>query len=162
MKQSTFEKYCLVVDEWFVNGFNGTKAYQKYYPNASDENAEASFRKILGNTRVAEYAQNKRETISEKSQFTHESLVNDLIEIKDRCMQKVPVMVKLKGEMVQAQDENGNNLWTFDANAAIKAITELGKHDGKFYEKNNRDKSGTKSVDEMLAIREQLKQKYKE
>ena len=47
MKQSTIDKYKLVIDEWFVNGWNGTKAYLKYYPNSSDETAATEFYKIL-------------------------------------------------------------------------------------------------------------------
>ena len=155
MKQSTIDKYELVIDEWFINGFNGTKAYQDIYPKSTDVTADAEFRRILGIPRLQEYAQSKRECISELKKFSHESLVNDLLEIKERCMQKAPVM-KFDPEsksMVQAQDEEGNNLWVFDANAAIKTIVELGKHDGDFYEKNNKDKAGTSLSPEERAER---------
>lgn len=81
MKESTFEKYKLVVDEWFINGFNGTKAYQKYYPKVSDEAADASFRNILGKTRVKEYKHKKHEEIKQAAKMTLEKAVQQISEI---------------------------------------------------------------------------------
>lgn len=78
MKQSTFEKYCLVVDEWFVNGFNGTKAYQSQYPDASDEVAAPRFVEILRISKVEEYRQEKMKTASEILGTSHIELLNEL------------------------------------------------------------------------------------
>ena len=55
LSDKTLEKYKLVIDEWFVNGFNGTKAYQQFYKQAKNSTADSNFRKILGNTRIQEY-----------------------------------------------------------------------------------------------------------
>lgn len=151
MRDSTLEKYCNVYDEFLINGRNGTRAWLSFNPKSSEESAANEFSRILRIPDIVEYAALKQKELSETKKFTHESLVEDLIEIKDRCMQKVPVMVRKDGQMVQAQDEAGNNMWTFEASSAIKAVIELGKHDGKFYEKNNQDKSGSITPEQRAA-----------
>lgn len=70
MKDSTFKKYCLVIDEWFVNGRNGTKAYLKYYPNSSYESADSSFRTIVEIPRISEYIQDKIKNKSKELDIT--------------------------------------------------------------------------------------------
>ena len=59
MKESTYKKYCLLVDEWFVNGRNGTKAYQSFYPNIDESTARINFSKILTNTNIQDYIKTK-------------------------------------------------------------------------------------------------------
>ena len=80
MKESTFKKHCLVIDEWLINGFNGTKAYQKFYPESDYESSDASFRKILANTRIQKYKETKQADTSNELQIT---LNNQLIELND-------------------------------------------------------------------------------
>lgn len=80
MKESTYRKYCLVIDEWFVNGFNGTKAYQKFYPDASYESADSSFRDIVEIPRIKEYKENKA---SNTSQELHITLLSQLKRLDD-------------------------------------------------------------------------------
>jgi phage terminase small subunit len=115
MKESTFKKYCLVVDEWFINGFNGTKAYQKYYPESDYESADASFRKILENTRIKEYKESKQNKTSSTLQITLERQILELEDLK-----------KLSKE-----DNKFND--------AINALKEQSKLLG-FYEKDNNQK----------------------
>lgn len=69
MKDSTFKKYCLVVDEWFVNGFNGTKAYLEFYPNVSEETAAVEFYRILRIPKIQEYKTEKQDKASEELQI---------------------------------------------------------------------------------------------
>lgn len=82
MKPSTFEKYKLVVDEWFVNGFNGTKAYQKFYPEASDETAAVKFSELVRIGKVSEYKQQKMQEAGEKLNITLETQLLELEELK--------------------------------------------------------------------------------
>ena len=82
MKDSTFKKYCLVVDEWCVNGFNGTKAYLKFYPDASYESADSSFRDIVEIPRIKEYKETKQSDTSNKLQITLERQVLELEDLK--------------------------------------------------------------------------------
>src|SRR5690554_5852420 len=85
MRESTFKKYCLVIDEWLVNGFNGTKAYQKYYPTATDENAAVRFNELVRNSKIKEYRDNKQRGMSEDLQITLERQVKELEELKDKA-----------------------------------------------------------------------------
>ena len=86
MKESTFKKYCLVIDEWFVNGRNGTQAYLSIYPGSSYDSADVSFREILEIPRIKEYITSKEETISEQHNITLEGQIKalqDIINSKD-------------------------------------------------------------------------------
>ena len=80
MKDSTFKKYCLVIDEWFVNGFNGVKAYQRFYTKASYNAADVGFRKIYEIVRIQEYIKSKREILIDGLNIT---LIRQLFELED-------------------------------------------------------------------------------
>ena len=83
MKESTYKKYCLVVDQWFINGFNGTKAYMKFYPESSYESADSSFRDLVEIPRIAEYKESKVQTTSTELQITLLSQLKRLDSIID-------------------------------------------------------------------------------
>ena len=83
MKESTYKKYCLVVDQWLVNWFNGTKAYQKFYPDASDENAANRFLELVRISEVKEYKESKVQTTSTELQITLLSQLKRLDSIID-------------------------------------------------------------------------------
>ncbi len=78
MKEETYKKYCLVIDEWFVNGWNGAQAYWKYYPKATENTADKGFRDIHGNPRIQEYIKKKYQEIQEKIEVTHDDLLSRL------------------------------------------------------------------------------------
>lgn len=78
MKQSTFEKYCLVVDEWFINGWNGTKAYQKFYPDSNDDTAAVKFNELVRIGKVEQYISKKKETALQSLKTSHEALLKEL------------------------------------------------------------------------------------
>ena len=75
-----------------------------------------------------------RAVSSIKDLITKDTIIRDIIKVRDRCMQKVPVMIfdKVEKEFVQLQ-ENGEGVWQFDATNALKACDMLAKHIG-FYE----------------------------
>lgn len=65
----------------------------------------------------------------ERTEINSDSVLKDIQEIKERCMQKAPVLTR-KGEHVE--DEDGNKIWRFDSAGALKALEMLGKHVGIF------------------------------
>jgi len=88
-----------------------------------------------------------RAQLSERTHVTPEYVIQGIKETAERCLQRVPVMKWDYGEkkMVQEQDEEGKDVWTFDSNGANKAFELLGKHIGLF-EKDNRQKSAVINV----------------
>lgn len=78
MKESTIEKYKLVIDEYFVNGFNGVKAYQKIYPDSSYQTADSNFRSILEITRIQEYIQEKHNEARTALRTSHLELLREI------------------------------------------------------------------------------------
>lgn len=81
MKDSTFKKYCLMIDEWFVNGRNGTRAYQMYNPDSSEENAKVRFSEIVTISNVQDYIKSKEQDKSEELNITLTSQLKALANI---------------------------------------------------------------------------------
>ena len=75
ISEKTFEKYKLVVDEWFINGFNGAAAYRKYY---NSKRPDDSFSKIQRITEVENYIYEKKLQAEKALRTTHEGLLNEL------------------------------------------------------------------------------------
>ena len=82
MTDKTFEKYKLVVDEWFINGFNGTKAYQKYYPKVNENTAGVKFSELVRIGKVDEYTASKAKKATDKASITLEGQLSELGRLK--------------------------------------------------------------------------------
>lgn len=115
MRESTFKKYCLVIDEWLVNGFNGTKAYQKFYPNASDENAAVRFNELVRISKVQEYKESKQKQTSKELQITLERQIQELEDLKE--MAKVGDKIN---EAINALKEQSKLLGLYEADNGQK------------------------------------------
>lgn len=113
----TLEKYKSVIDEWFVNGFNGTKAYQKIYTTAKTKTAEQRFSKLSSIVKVEEYITQKRKEIAEANKITIDECVSiltdmarfDIAEAYDSDgallpIQDMPKHIRLAIESVESDD----------------------------------------------------------
>jgi phage terminase small subunit len=71
---------------------------------------------------------------AEKTELTAEYVIDHLMELVQRCMQKEPVMEwdYAKRRLEQAVDEDGKGIWQFDSMGANKALKSLGEHLGMF------------------------------
>jgi phage terminase small subunit len=127
------ERFC----QEYIFDFNGAAACIR--AGYSKNGASTQATRMMANPKVAARVEELKLQLAEKTGITTEFVINGLREIADRCMQKVPVMKWDYGtkQMVQEQDENGNDIWMFDSQGANRAMELLGKHTGAFEADNN-------------------------
>ncbi len=122
------ELFCLE----YLKDFNATRAYKEVYW-VKQKTAEVQWCKMLSNPKVSEYLKSKAEEKLKKADVTAERVIQSLVEVANRCMQKVPVMMKWGIQAVEIiKDENGNEqlaqVWKFDSAWANSALEKLGKY----------------------------------
>ncbi len=142
LKQKTF------CQEYIID-FNGTRAAISagYSKNSAKEIASENLTKPNIQRYINELI-NKR---NERLEFTQDDVLRDLIEVKNRCMQKVPVMYydKENKEYKQETNENGDGVWKFDAQGANSALDKLAKHVG-FYEADNQQQQSKTEINNIV------------
>ena len=122
------ELFCLE----YLKNFNATRAYKEVYW-VKQKTAEVQWCKMLSNPKVSEYLKSKAEEKLKKADVTAERVIQSLVEVANRCMQKVPVMMKWGIQAIEIiKDENGNEqlaqVWKFDSAWANSALEKLGKY----------------------------------
>jgi phage terminase small subunit len=125
MKDSTYRKYCLVVDEWLVNGFNGVKAYQSIYPNSSYNNADKSFRVIHEIPRIKEYIKEKQQNKSDELNITLTSQLKalaDIIVAADKESDKINAIKEQNKLLALYKEHNGQKVLTPLTSLIIKTV----------------------------------------
>ena len=132
------EKQKQFCNEYLID-FNGTQAAIR--AGYSRNTARSIANENLTKPDIQAYLKELIENRNERVQITQDDVIRDIIEVKNRCMQKSPVL--FMGQ--QVQDENGNNLWKFDSQGANKALDMLAKHTG-LYEVDNKQKAGINIV----------------
>lgn len=130
------KKFC---NEYLID-LNATQAAIRAGYSKNTANEQAS--RLLANVNIQEYIAQLQEGIRKRYQIEQDEVIRDLIEVKNRCMQNVPVMRydKETKEWKHERLEDGKLVYKFDAQGAIKALDLLAKHIG-FYEKDNKQKS---------------------
>ena len=86
MKDSTYKKYCLVLDKMMTNGFNQRQSYMFFYPNASEETADVEMNRILSIPKLKEYMETKQSNKADELDITMSKqlkLLSGIIESKD-------------------------------------------------------------------------------
>lgn len=134
------EKQKQFCNEYLID-FNGAQAAIRAGYSKKTANRIAS--RLLSNVDIQAYLKELIENRNERVKITQDEVIRDIIEVKNRCMQKAPVMRfdKEIKEYVQVTDELGRDVWQFDANGANKALDMLAKHTG-LYEVDNKQKAG--------------------
>lgn len=122
------ELFCLE----YLKDFNATRAYKEVYW-VKQKTAEVQGCKMLSNPKVSDYLKNKAEEKLKKADVSAERVIQNLVEVANRCMQKVPVMMKWGIQAVEIiKDENGNEqlaqVRKFDSAWANSALEKLGKY----------------------------------
>lgn len=126
-------KYEAFIDNFFFTcKKDPTKAYMAVYEKAKKDTASKLGRELLQKLQKTPYFGQKNEEYSRNCGITFQKQLEDLEEIKTRCMNKQPKMVwerneRGKPELMQKEDEDGNLIWEFDSRGAIASIQELNK-----------------------------------
>ncbi len=75
VSKKTLDKYKLVIDQWFINGFNGAEAYRKFYPR--NKSPRDGFDKIHTLSYVEKYISEKHQVAQKILGTTHENILNE-------------------------------------------------------------------------------------
>jgi len=122
------------VEEYLVD-LNATQAAIRaaYSPRTADVKGS----QLLGKVRIADAIAESMAARSERTGVTADEVIEGLREVVRRCLQRSAVMVwdRSARRLVQATDEDGRNIWTFDSSGANRALELLGKHLGLFMER---------------------------
>lgn len=129
------EKFC----QEYMKDLNATQAAIR--AGYSEKTARNIACENLTKPYIQEYIQELQEGIKKRNQITVDEIMQDLIEVKNRCLQNVPVMYfdKIDKEWKHEGKEDGEPVYKFDSNGATKALDLLGKIIGA-YEKDNEQK----------------------
>jgi len=101
----------------------------------SENTAYAIGYENLSKPEIAEAIAAAQAARADRTEITVDYVITNLAEIVERCMQRAPVMVGQGKERCQATDEEGRDVWEFNANGANKSLELLGKHLGMFRDK---------------------------
>lgn len=138
------DKQKIFCEEYIID-FNATQAAIRagYSKKTANRIASENLSKLV----IQEYIKELIEKRNKRTQITQDEVIADIIEVKNRCMQKVPVLTydKEEKDYVQVTDENGEGVWKFDSQGATKALDMLMKHTGG-YETDNKQKAFNISV----------------
>ena len=126
-------------NEYLID-LNGTQAAIRagYKPKYAYASAFDNLRR----PEVLAYLQQLREGVAKRNRISQDEIMRDLVEIKNRCLQNIPVMYYDKEEQQWKQEggDEGSPIYKFDSQGAIKAIDTLCKIIGA-YEKDNKQKA---------------------
>lgn len=122
MKESTFNKYCLIIDFWFTNGFNGTQSYLNFYPDSSYESADSSFRDIVEIPRIKEYIETKRSNTANELDITLSKQLkrlDDIIESsEEKATDKISAM-KEQNKLLALYEEHNRQKTDLNINEKV-------------------------------------------
>ena len=116
-------------DEYLLT-LNASEAYRKAgYTTGNDKAIAASASRLLSNAKVKAYIEERQAIMQEKTGINQAWVLNRLKDISDRCMQAIPVMIKVDGELIESGE------YKFDSMGANRSTELIGKHLGMFSDK---------------------------
>lgn len=120
------ERFC---QEYLVD-LNATGAARRagYKAKRLDQAAYEVLRKPEIEARIAQLQLER----GRRTRITQDYVLENLEEVLERCMQRAPVMVRMGREYVQKQDDEGRDVWDFNAKGALGALKMMGDHLGMF------------------------------
>ena len=167
------EEHKMIIDEYFVNGFNGFKAVKKYRPHIADGTANQVFNAFLKDKGIQKYISDKRTEVRGSLAIKEENILvelmnwlradaTDFIGLTPQDLKKLPSEVKrciqsVKHKKTTKKNKDGSE--SVDEYVEVKIIDKLkalemiNKHIN-FYDADNQSKKQT--VDISKATPEQL------
>lgn len=124
------------VEEYLVD-LNATQAAIRAGYSARTANEQAA--RLLAKASISEAIAAAKAERSARVAVSADYVLNNLVEIVERSMQRAPVFVGF-GE--QLTDEEGRSVWRFDGKTATRALELLGKHLGMYKDRVENDVSG--------------------
>lgn len=127
MKESTINKYKLVIEAYYQNGMNGFKAVESVYGEKTKQTTEKMWNRInkemSSNVMLIEYSENCQKDLKEA--FSHEKMLNILTDwIKDDDNQtrqiKAAEMIAKHIDFYKTKDQP--NLQNFNFNFGIQYV----------------------------------------
>lgn len=73
------EEHKMILDEYFINGFNGAKAMRKYRPDITDGSAKRLFSVILNDDYAKKYIAQKRSEVRASLDIKEENILVELM-----------------------------------------------------------------------------------
>ncbi len=131
-------KQRLFAHEYSVD-LNGTQAAKR--AGYSEKTAYAIAEKLLRNAEITQTVERVLEERRKASEITAERLLKDCEEIKEKCLQREPVL---------DHDGEPTGEWKFDSRGALMAVQLQGKLQGLFVERQKVELTVEKIPDEVL------------
>ena len=123
------ERFC----QEYVIDLDPVRAYMAVYKNCKKRStASTNAWKLLKNAEISARVRAMKEEIAKGSLITAEEVVRDLMEVKNRCLQAVPVKVWDEESHTYVESEAE---YTFDSKGATAALKLLGEYTGMFEKK---------------------------
>lgn len=164
------EAHRAILDEYYINGFNGRQAVLSVNPELSNNSASVTFNYIHSHQDNKAYIQDKRRQLKELTKIDNEHILRELIqwaysdatvfiglskdEIKQlpndvkRCIQSIKVKTRsyYDKQIKEQVEEESVEIRVIDK---TKAVEMINKHIG-FYSEDNRQKGSNVNVLQIL------------
>lgn len=93
------ERHRAFVEEYLINGYNATTAYQKVYPKATYKTAIANGARLLTNAEIQAYIQSKKEETAKRNNITKDDIIAVLASIMYNGESKDTDRIKAASEL---------------------------------------------------------------
>lgn len=122
------------VREYLID-LNASAAYRR--AGYTSGNADVNGPRLLGKAGIQGAIQKAMDERAKRTEINADYVLQNIVEIGQRCMQRTPVMVGQGKERRQAQEfvadpetgeEHLEGVWEFDSQGALRAQELLGKH----------------------------------
>ncbi len=114
--------------ELYLVSLNATQAASE--AGYSAKTAASQGERLLKNAEIRQALQAALAARSQRTEITQDYVLSSAREVLERCLQRAPVLVRRGSDVVQATDEQGRDVWQFDARGANGALSLLAKHVG--------------------------------